>query len=711
MRIGALCIAVSFTLFATACGGGGGGGSALPSTTSIAPGQPPTSAQSVHATAELVIPNTPTSSQARPRFVSASTNGVSVTTYAHSDTNHTTPLATVVTDVSSTSSACTPASGAGRTCNVNVQGPVGSDDFVFNLYDAAPVSGAIPNTAHLLGTAGVTSTLTANTANTVNATIGGVITGLSGATPFMSVAADGSTHNIGITITAKDFGNNTITGTGAVGTYANPVTVAVTEHGGTGHATVELNGGTPAASVQASKSSDTVQVVYDGKGSPGYYVTVALGAAAVGTSTAPTPESATIAPLIVSSTSTDYTQASSSVGLHGNADLAPFTVSEAQAGSPTFTFTRGAHCPAIALLQTLSNTTFNILALGDASTYATGTGCAITVSDGTSTLTLGVSNTYTHTCCTPTFTSFNLPTHASYSVGGIAVGADGNMWITDAANFTMNKIATNAANGSTATLVGTLPAASHGTFNSYWSASGPDGNVWFADCSINANVGKVTPSGTFTTVANTGLGSSAGIVTGPDGNIWVTGEAAPPPGNFAKVTTAGGAATPYSTTSTNAGTFGVAEGPDGNLWFTECSGKIAKVSTNGTTLAEYTPPTMTYATSIVAGPDGAMWFVGSGSGIYKVGRVDVTSGIITEHAMLDQAANAFAIVVGSDGKLWYSIDNGSAPTIERMNATTFATTDYAFSNGNNNIWQLTAGPDGGLWWSNCSAGTVGHLTF
>jgi virginiamycin B lyase len=594
-----------------------------------------------------------------------------------------------------------------------VQGPVGSDDFVFNLYDTAPTAGAIPNTAHLLGNAAVTSTLAANTANAVNATIGGVITGLSGATPFMSVPADGSTHNIGVAITAKDFGNNTITGTGTVGTYANPVTVAVTEHGGTGHATVALNGGAGAASVQASKSSDTVQVVYDGKGSSGYYVTVALSAAAVGGSTAPTPESATVAPLIVSSTSTEYTQASSSVGLKGNGDLVPFTVSEFGA-TPTYVITRGTNCPAKALLQTLSNTTFNILALGDATTYAVGTGCAITVSDGTATVTLGISNTYTHTCCTPVFSAFNDPAQASHSTGGVAVGSDGNVWFTDVgSSITMNKISPSAANGSTATAVGALPtAAGHaGQSNAYWLTPASDGNVWFSDCSANSSPGKATPTGTMTSYATT-VAVSAGISFGPDGNIWEAAESSTGANNVVWLTPSGAAA--YGTTTTPNGTFGVAEGPDGNLWFTHCDGKIVKMSTAGVTLAEYTPPTMNYTASITAGPDGAMWFTGyyynGATYTYDIGRVDM-SGNITEHPQGNQTTNGYSIVVGQDGALWYSIDSSSAPAIERMNATTFATQDFAVSNGNNNIWQIAAGPDGGIWFANCGAGTIGRLSF
>src|SRR5579862_9446515 len=152
MRLGSLCFAISFALILAGCGGGGGGSTALPV---AAPGAPASTGQVVKAKATLVIPNAAHSQLRAGKFVSPSTNGVSVVTYAHTDTKHATPLATVVTDVSGTSPACTTTSN-GRTCTVGLGGPVGSDDFVFNLYDTAPSSGTIPTSAKLLGTAGVT---------------------------------------------------------------------------------------------------------------------------------------------------------------------------------------------------------------------------------------------------------------------------------------------------------------------------------------------------------------------------------------------------------------------------------------------------------------------------------------------------------------------------------------------------------------------------
>jgi len=55
-------------------------------------------------------------------------------------------------------------------------------------------------------------------------------------------------------------------------------------------------------------------------------------------------------------------------------------------------------------------------------------------------------------------------------------------------------------------------------------ATGPDGNVWFAETGAN-RIGRITPSGVVTEFG-TGIGPGTfpfGITTGPDGHLWFTG--------------------------------------------------------------------------------------------------------------------------------------------------------------------------------------------
>src|SRR5207248_1873922 len=71
-----------------------------------------------------------------------------------------------------------------------------------------------------------------------------------------------------------------------------------------------------------------------------------------------------------------------------------------------------------------------------------------------------------------------------------------------------------------------------------------------------------------------GFGSKA-IATGPDGNLWFA--------EYLKVgrVTTSGAITLYDTPTFSAFNNGIAAGPDGNLWFTEQVGIIGRITLQG----------------------------------------------------------------------------------------------------------------------------------
>ena len=103
--------------------------------------------------------------------------------------------------------------------------------------------------------------------------------------------ANGHAQSAVLVIAPTDFGNNPITA-GTNDPYANPITVALTEMGGSGNASLSLNGGAASSSVQVTKSTDSVTLNYNGAGAPGYSFTVTLSASGVSS------QSSTIAPLI-----------------------------------------------------------------------------------------------------------------------------------------------------------------------------------------------------------------------------------------------------------------------------------------------------------------------------------------------------------------------------------------------------------------------------
>ena len=130
-----------------------------------------------------------------------------VTTYAHADANHQTPLGASATDVSAGSVACT-AGTTSRSCTIALTTPAGNDDFAFVLYDAAPANGTIPSTARTFSAQrGVTQTIIAGSANVIAAAgISAVIVGLSGQAALCSARGrrDNAQHRL--TIAPTDFG-------------------------------------------------------------------------------------------------------------------------------------------------------------------------------------------------------------------------------------------------------------------------------------------------------------------------------------------------------------------------------------------------------------------------------------------------------------------------------------------------------------------------
>ena len=292
-----LVAACTAAVLLAGCGGGAGSLSPQQAPSIKSPVNPPSSAgapQSVTMTVVLGGRSGPVASNVRrPRFVSPSTNGIDIKVYAHGGN---TVIGESETDISSGSAACGGHTGLPRTCTVSVPAPPGNDDFVGTTYDAAPVSGSFSG-AHVLGIGALTATIAQGQSNGFALYISGVIDSLGYLASNASLPADGATHTLGFILNPADFDDNAITA-GNNDPYQNPITVQITESGGSGHAQVIKNGVASGASATLSKSSDTVAIQYDGGGAPGYDASVSVGAAGV------TPETLTISPMYVTSTST-----------------------------------------------------------------------------------------------------------------------------------------------------------------------------------------------------------------------------------------------------------------------------------------------------------------------------------------------------------------------------------------------------------------------
>ncbi len=152
-------------------------------------------------------------------------------------------------------------------------------------------------------------------------------------------------------------------------------------------------------------------------------------------------------------------------------------------------------------------------------------------------------------------TEFPVPNVLPY--GGIAAGADGNMWF--AASGAIGRITLSGK----VTLFSTnfCPDVSLCDLT-----EGPDGNLWFTDGG-DGFIGRITLNGSITTFPANSWPLE--ITTGLDGNLWFTVDSAQgnPPGAFGRITPGGSITFPVPN-SQGYDLEGITVGPDGNLWFT-----------------------------------------------------------------------------------------------------------------------------------------------
>jgi hypothetical protein len=186
-----------------------------------------------------------------PRFIAAATKGMTM-----AFTGPTTM--TQVVNLTPSDPRCT---GTPLTCTIAVTLLAGSYTVTIDTYDKAPVGGSIPAGANLLSTAkNAAFTMVGGIKNSIGVTLDGVpasfvVGGLPSGTAGTAFSAAKN-----FTVTAKDADGDIISGT-----YEKPVTVSDSDASSLTQGTaLAVNGGTAAASVQSTASSDTFTLAYGG---------------------------------------------------------------------------------------------------------------------------------------------------------------------------------------------------------------------------------------------------------------------------------------------------------------------------------------------------------------------------------------------------------------------------------------------------------------
>ena len=244
-----------------------------------------------------------------------------------------------------------------------------------------------------------------------------------------------------------------------------------------------------------------------------------------------------------------------------------------------------------------------------------------------------------------------------------------------------------------------LPTASSGPFG---IASGPDGNLWFAENGSNAHrVGRITPSGVITefTIPSATL-RPTDITRGPDGALWFTEAASSGGDRIGRITTAG-VITEFPLPLGVGGVRSITNGPDGNLWFTDGFSHIMRMTTAGV-VTQFPLPWSGAGTTITTGPDGNLWFTDV-FGSNSIGRM-TPAGVATQFIVPTPSAQPDGIVSGPDGNLWFTERTGG--NIGRITTdgviTEFPTTAISPRG-------ITVGADGNLWFAE-RTNRIGRIT-
>jgi len=233
-------------------------------------------------------------------------------------------------------------------------------------------------------------------------------------------------------------------------------------------------------------------------------------------------------------------------------------------------------------------------------------------------------------------------------------------------------------------------------------ATGPDGNLWFAENSANAYA-RMTTTGMVTEfLGRLNLPSRPGdIVSGPDGNLWLTEIFG---GKVARIHT-DGSVTEFQQGIT-ADPTQITVGSDGNLWFTEASGNLIGRITPEGDVREFGSgiAPMSGPFDIVTAPDGALWFTQTLT--TSLTRMTTRGEVTTTIDLAPSTPGGLA--VGPDGNLWVAL---SAPAgIARVTEDGDVQVFRAGLRPGSGPFHILAGPDGNLWFTEQFARGLGRIT-
>lgn len=635
-----------------------------------------------------------------PDYVSPSIRGIKiVATWQGGSTS--TFVETTVAALGPKAPDCTSTS-SGFSCTIPATVWEGPNKIDVTVYDTPPSgsssSATFPPGAQVLGFSSITQTVTAGVTPSILIYLGGEIGSINAKPLFQSAPADGTSHDVAITFNPKDFGNNKITA-GQNDPFANPINVTLTETGGNGHAVLVLNGSGTGSSAKIKFSNDTLAVRYDGGGKPGYTVQVQMAA-----NGAPS-EMLQVSPLIVDGPGI----ASHALGLNGTAVSNALTITEANAPASTAYSVTRSGCTGIATVSgfTGSGSSASFTATGGATGSAGG--CSISVSDGTSTVLLPVTNTAIAGGVTINgvrITEFSV----GASPGPMAVGPDNNLYVVGNFNNGGNEIIPFKPNSGAPTIGTAVPIGGSQLFD---VAAGSDGALWILDYGITG-VDRLTTGGALTPFptpyANLDC-PPGGLTAASDGTLWASSC-----GAMLNLTVGGEYTSPSISPTNPPNPAEVVQGPDGALYIAD-GNNLDRYDPIANTMTQYPAPgggftTVKYLTVAKSdGTSGAIWYTANNvqtTTTSYVVRFDIATLTQTTRATLGTVALSDVIngiAAGSDNAVWFTDStNNNVDRLAVANGSSVETFPLPTA-ASDPIW-IVRGPDGTLWLSENGVGNI-----
>lgn len=286
---------------------------------------------------------------------------------------------------------------------------------------------------------------------------------------------------------------------------------------------------------------------------------------------------------------------------------------------------------------------------------------------------------------------------------GIALGSDGNLWISEFSSSKMGQL--NTAGQISESVTPTRHAGPNGVA----SGPGPNLNVWFTETNA-AKVGQITITGppyVEYTLPNPAA-RPVGIALGSDGNIWLTDPGTNSIWRVAQIRPQPHVKFTQFPLTGNAQPLNITNGPDGALWFTEPgTDSIGRLPIKGTPLIEYKLSTANAdPVGIAAGSDNALWFTEQKA--EKLGRISVT-GVVTAEYPLTGAMTPDDLIQGIDGNFYFTdtAKNKIGQFLFRSHLVNY----YSIPTANSGPSAMTLGTDRQIYFVETAGNKIGQFRY